>query len=146
MRPRTRALAHLRGWRGSSNPRVARARAARGSCRDWVGRRGCRELARAGAGARCRRGLVGQPPAVDIGTEHAANGTGTPLAPLSIEATPTPESASIANAKPTSLSATGAQTLFRNAPRVRANQEGRAAGAPRPPPSSPQGSAPAGEK
>src|SRR6478736_2409364 len=75
-----------------------------------------------------------------------AKGTGTPLAPLNIDATPTPESATIANASPTSLSATGAQTLFRNVARVRPNQEGRAAGASGPPPSSPRGSASAGEK
>jgi len=75
-----------------------------------------------------------------------ASGMGTPLTPLNIDATPTPESAIMASASPTSLSATGAQTLFRNLARVRPNQEGRAVGAAKPPPSSPKGSAPAGEK
>ena len=74
------------------------------------------------------------------------SGTWTPSTPLNADAAPTPESASIASASPISLSATGAQTLFRNVARVRTNHEGRAAGASRPPPSSPRGSAPAGEK
>src|SRR4051812_47755420 len=72
-----------------------------------------------------------------------ASGTETPFAPLSMDATPTPESAIIASASPTSLNATFVQTLFRNFARVRPNHEGRAAGARKPPPSSPQGSAPA---
>src|SRR6187551_3296666 len=61
-----------------------------------------------------------------------ANGTGTPFVPFNIDAIPMPESAIIERASPISLSATFAQTLFRNVARVRPNHEGRAAGVGRP--------------
>jgi hypothetical protein len=40
-----------------------------------------------------------------------ASGTGTPDAPLKIEATPMPESTNMPSASPTTFNATGAQTL-----------------------------------
>lgn len=40
-----------------------------------------------------------------------ASGTGTPAAPLKIEATPMPESSNMPSASPANFNATGAQTL-----------------------------------